>query len=195
VKSRLKSNGSNEGVGTRKLTNHSPERTLRSAAASDRTVQAVAQVEREAYEARSRVDRLATSITRKAGSGTTIVLHLIWFAVWIAINIRLFGVKAFDPFPFSLLTTLVSLEAIFLTLFVLVSQNRMSREADKRAELDLQINVLAEREATMILRILSDISSHLNLTGVARTELAELLKETKIQELSRKLEKALPSDE
>ena len=57
-----------------------------------------------------------------------------------------------DPFPFNLLTTIVSLEAIFLTLFVLVSQNRMSREADKRAQLDLQVNLLAEKEATMILR-------------------------------------------
>jgi uncharacterized membrane protein len=57
-----------------------------------------------------------------------------------------------------LLTTIVSLEAIFLTLFVLISQNRMSREADKRAQLDLQVNLLAEKEATMILRMLQEIS-------------------------------------
>ena len=93
-----------------------------------------------------------------------------------------------------LLTTIVSLEAIFLTLFVLISQNRMSQEADKRAELDLQVNVLAERETTMILRNLRDIAAHLGIKSAASRELVELLKETKLDELSDKLEKALPSE-
>ena len=86
----------------------------------------------------------------------------------------------------------VSLEAIFLTLFVLISQNRMSQEADKRAQLDLQINLLAERESTMTLRMLKDISQHLGVTGSATKDLDELLKETKIDELADKLENALP---
>ena len=92
------------------------------------------------------------------------------------------GIEPFDPFPFSLLTTIVSLEAIFLTLFVLISQNRMSREADKRAELDLQVNLLAEKEATMILRMLQEISGHLGLSGEANKDIEELLKETKVEE-------------
>jgi uncharacterized membrane protein len=93
-----------------------------------------------------------------------------------------------------LLTTIVSLEAIFLTLFVLISQNRMSREADKRAQLDLQVNLLAEKEATMILRMLQEISQRLGVTGRTTKDLQDLLKETKIDELAEKLDGALPSE-
>src|SRR5687768_10933700 len=115
---------------------------------SDQTVAAVARIERSAYGARSKMDRLACATTRTAGRATAIVFHVFWFLIWILANLRdIPGIKPFDPFPFSLLTTIVSLEAIFLTLFVLVSQNRMSHEADKRAQLDLQVNLLAEKEA------------------------------------------------
>lgn len=161
----------------------------------DRDIQAVAELERTAYRSRSLVDRLATAITRKAGTGTAIMLHMVWFCMWVVVNTRVFeGLEPFDPFPFVLLTTIVSLEAIFLTLFVLISQNRMSQEADKRAELDLQVNVLAERETTMILRNLRDIAAHLGVKSAASRELVELLKETKLDELAGKLEKALPSE-
>ena len=152
-------------------------------------------MERLAYQARSSADHVASSITRKAGTGTAIALHAVWFLIWVVLNTGVIpGLEPFDPFPFSLLTTIVSLEAIFLTLFVLVSQNRISRDADKRAELDLQVNVLAERETTMILRILYEISRHHDLKGTASKELAALLKETKLDELSEKLEKALPAE-
>jgi uncharacterized membrane protein len=162
---------------------------------ADRGIRAIAQLEREDHESRSFVDRISASITRKAGSGTALLIHALWFIVWVVANLGLFGVEPFDPFPFSLLTTIVSLEAIFLTLFVLIAQNRMAHEADRRAELDLQINLLAEQEDTMILRILHDISSHLGLKSAASKDLAELLKETRLDELSRKLDKALPSED
>jgi uncharacterized membrane protein len=162
---------------------------------SDRGIRAIAQLERKDRESRSLVDRLSTSITRKVGSGTALVVHALWFFVWVLVNLGLFGVEPFDPFPFSLLTTVVSLEAIFLTLFVLISQNRMSHEADRRAELDLQVNLLAEQEDTMILRILHDISRHLGLKGTASKDLADLLRETRLDELSRKLDQALPSED
>ncbi len=114
--------------------------------------------------------------------------------LWLVINLNVVpGITVFDPFPFSFLTMIVSLEAIFLTLFVLVSQNRMSQEADRRAKLDLQINILAERETTMILRMLDEISAHLKIGGSTRSEHEELLKETRIDELARKLDDALPS--
>ena len=104
MRSGLKSSGSNESAGHRKRTSNRPDRIPRSEAAADRSIWAVAHVEREAYEARSRVDHIAASVTRKAGSGTVIVLHLIWFSAWVTASIHLFGMKAFDPFPFSLLT-------------------------------------------------------------------------------------------
>jgi len=165
-----------------------------SESSSDRTVESVARIEHAAYQARSRMDHLAGMITRAAGTGSAIFLHAVWFTVWLLANLRgLPGIQPFDPFPFSLLTTIVSLEAIFLTLFVLVSQNRMSREADRRAQLDLQINVLAEKEATMILRMLQEISRHL-VTGPASKDVEDLLKETQLDELAKKLDGALPSE-
>jgi uncharacterized membrane protein len=135
-------------------------------------------------------------ITRWAGSGRSLVAHAVWFTVWVIVNIGALKpiVEPFDPFPFSFLTMVVSLEAIFLTLFVLISQNRMSHEADRRAELDLQVNLLAEKESTMVLRMLRDIASHLGLKGSASKELRELLKETRVDELSDKLERGLPDE-
>ena len=88
------------------------------------------------------------------------------------------GIKPFDPFPFSFLTLVVSLEAIFLTLLVLMRQNRMTKEADKRAKLDLQINMLDEQETTMILRMVQKIGNHLGLEEIAETP--DLCEETDI---------------
>ena len=161
---------------------------------TDATLNAIANVERQAYEARSLVDRVAGWITQKAGSGTMIVLHVFWFATWLLINLQIVPViPVFDPFPFNLLTMTVSLEAIFLTLFVLISQNTMAREGDKRAELDLQVNLLAEREATMILEMLQRISEKLGVTESRREDLVQLLKETRIEELAKKLDQTLAS--
>jgi uncharacterized membrane protein len=111
---------------------------------SDHAINAVAQIEHSAREARSRIDHFGSTITRAAGTAQSIVFHLVWFLVWLLVNLDTIpGIQPFDPFPFNLLTTVVSLEAIFLTLFVLISQNRLSQEADKRAHLDLQVNLLA----------------------------------------------------
>ena len=161
---------------------------------TNRGIHEIAQLEKRNQDARSRIDQLSGAITNLAGSGTAIVIHVIWFALWILINVNaISGIPAFDPFPFSFLTMVVSLEAIFLTLFVLISQNRMSQEADRRARLDLEINILAERETTMILRMLNEISGHLKVDGNTRSELEELLEETRIDELAQKLDDALPS--
>jgi uncharacterized membrane protein len=74
---------------------------------------------------------------RWSGSMFFIYAHCVWFALWIAANVGWLGFSAFDPFPFGLLTTIVSLKAIFLSTFVLVSQNRQAALADRRSELDL----------------------------------------------------------
>jgi uncharacterized membrane protein len=75
----------------------------------------------------------------------------------------------FDPFPFSLLTSIVSLEAIILTLFVLATQNRLTREADKRAHLDLQVNLLSEQEMTIMLKMLEEPCEHFHLADTTRS--------------------------
>jgi uncharacterized membrane protein len=107
---------------------------------------------------------VSDAISAMVASEMAVAFHLVWFALWMLINtgyIR--GVRPFDPYPFSLLTMIVSPEAIFLTLFVLASQNRLTREADRRAHLDLQVNLLSEQEMTMVLRMLGEICEHFQL--------------------------------
>jgi uncharacterized membrane protein len=102
-------------------------------------------------------------------------------------------VKAFDPFPFQLLTMIVSLEAIFLALFVLATQNRLGKQADLRANLDLQIDLLAEREMTAVLQLLKDIAGHLNVdTNVTQDRLSDLIKKTDIKRLTDEFDEQPP---
>lgn len=117
-----------------------------------KNIRDILNLERESLGNPSLLDRLTDAVSRLASSAWFLVIHLIWFTVWIALN-SLAG-ASFDPFPFNLLTMAVSLEAIVLTGFVLRAQSRMTRQADRRAQLDLQINLLAEQELTAILRVL-----------------------------------------
>ncbi|MFF5140333.1 DUF1003 domain-containing protein [Streptomyces sp. NPDC013157] len=90
-------------------------------------------------------DRIADAITAFAGTMTFVYLHALWFAVWIVCNEGVFGEGAiWDPFPFGLLTMIVSLEAIFLSTFVMVSQNRQAARENVRADLDFETNVRSE---------------------------------------------------
>ena len=86
-------------------------------------------------------DRAADGITAFAGSMPFVYLHIVWFAVWIILNVA--GLR-FDPFPYGLLTLIVSLEAIFLSTFVMISQNREAARSDIRSEIDFETNVLSE---------------------------------------------------
>jgi uncharacterized membrane protein len=103
-----------------------------------------------------------------------VYLHAIWFGVWILLNMDWLGMKALDPFPYGLLTMIVSLEAIFLSTFVLISQNRLSEEADRRADLDLHIGLLTEAELTNVLKVLPAVSDKLGIENNEVDELADL---------------------
>jgi uncharacterized membrane protein len=94
---------------------------------------------------RTSQDRLTDGITGFAGSMRFVYIHAAWFGAWIVINAGLFGAAlTFDPFPYGLLTMIVSLEAIFLSTFVMISQNRQAARTDVRAELDFETNVRSE---------------------------------------------------
>jgi uncharacterized membrane protein len=94
---------------------------------------------------RSSQDRVADAITAFAGTMQFVYIHAVWFLVWIALNEGLLGKGAiFDPYPFGLLTMIVSLEAIFLSTFVMVSQNRQAQRENVRADLDFENNVRSE---------------------------------------------------
>ena len=93
-------------------------------------------------------ERIGDAIAGHAGRLWFVVAHAVWFAVWIALSGgKIPGVRAIDPFPYSFLTFMLAIESIFLSLFILMSQNRANKQADSRSHLDLQINLLAEQEA------------------------------------------------
>jgi uncharacterized membrane protein len=144
---------------------------------------------RQEEEARKRLgDHVADGITAFSGSMLFVYLHVVIFGAWIFLNT--IGLKKpFDPFPFNLLTMVVSLEAIFLSTFVLVSQNRMAAVADKRADLDLQINLLAEHEITHVLKLVDAIAEHLGIKQEYNPEVEELEKDITPEELLKEMER------
>ena len=121
-------------------------------------------------------------------------LHVAWFTFWLVINTEeIPGVEPFDPFPFTFLTMIVSLEAIFLAIFVLISQNRMARHTDQRAHLDLQINLLAEQEMTMMLKMLQRLCEKAGVQAeIPNKELQSLFEKTDPHKLMQYLQKSLP---
>ena len=134
---------------------------------------------RQATDAhRTTQERLADIVTRFSGRMSFVYFHVVWFGIWITVNLGVFGNQPFDPFPFGLLTMVVSLEAIFLATFVLISQNRLSAEADRRADLDLQIGLLAEYELTRVLRMLDAIQDKMGIENDSDKELLDLEKQT-----------------
>lgn len=126
---------------------------------------AIAEMQRKITEARTLGGRIADGVTNFTGSMVFVYVHIVWFTLWILLNVGLIhipNVSEFDPFPFQLLTMIVSLEAIFLSTFVLISQNRLACASEKRAELDLQVNLLAEQKATKVLEMLDQITEQLD---------------------------------
>jgi uncharacterized membrane protein len=158
-------------------------------------IRAVAELERVALSQRTLGARLSDAITNVAGSQWSLALHAAWFGGWLLLNSGLLSIRPFDPYPFSLLTSVVSLEAIFLTLFVLASQNRMARETDKRSHLDLQVNLLAEQEMTMVLGMLHELCNHFRLTATTQSEKFRALSAvTDVSRLADEVEQNLQPD-
>ena len=161
-----------------------------------RNIDAVSALERRALEKRTAGEKLSDAVVGRAGRFSFAVCHVIWFVVWIVWNSSYSTTTPkFDAFPFPGLTAAVSLEAIFLSLFILMSENRASRRADERAHLDLQVNLLAEHESTKTLELLQAICLHLGLPQARDPELLELLITTEPAVLAGELERQLPSED
>jgi uncharacterized membrane protein len=118
---------------------------------------------------------LAHRLTDVASSTSFFVAHVVAFAVWIIWNLGVAGLPQFDPFPFGLLTMIVSLEAIFLSIFVLMTQSRESAIAELREELNLQVNLRMEEEVTKTLHLVAGLYSRLGKTLAEDPELNEML--------------------
>ena len=141
-----------------------------------RNIQALLARRRDEDKARRLPDRLADAITRFTGSMAFIAIHLTVYGLWIAASLGWLSrlhVPRFDP-SFVILATEASVEAIFLSTFVLISQNRMNALADKRADLDLQVSLLAEHEVTRLISLVTAMAQKMGVEGAGDPELAEL---------------------
>jgi uncharacterized membrane protein len=154
----------------------------------EQNIEAISRHREKAENDRTREERIADWITWFSGNLPFVYFHAVWFTLWILANSGLFGLPVFDPFPYGLLTMIVSLEAIFLSTFVLVSQNRQATLADRRAELDLQTNLLAEREVTRVLTLLNAIAEHLGIEQCHDPEIRELEEDVEPEEVLTKIE-------
>jgi uncharacterized membrane protein len=125
-----------------------------------RNIREILTLEQEAQNDLSALDQAADWVTGMASGPSFVVVHVLWFGIWIALNAS--GAAAFDP-AYNLLMLIVSIEAIMLTGFVLRAQGRMTLQAEKRAHLDLQVNMLAEQELTAILRVLCALGERLGI--------------------------------
>jgi uncharacterized membrane protein len=140
----------------------------------ERNIRALQQRRRREEAEATAEERVAEAITRFTGSMRFVYLHLAFFGFWIVANLGWVpGVPRWDP-SFVVLAMMASVEAIFLSTFVLISQNRMAAAADKRADLDLQVGLLAEHEVTKLVTLVSGIADRLGVKTVADTELHEI---------------------
>ena len=149
----------------------------------ERNIRTIIHLRTKAANERGIQDRIADVITSFSGRMLFAYVHIVWFGVWIVLNTGWFGLHAFDPFPYGLLTMIVSLEAIFLSTFVLISQNRLSEETERRADLDLHIGLLTEHELTRVLQMLDAIQDNLGIVDHANSDLADLEMETKPEDV------------
>jgi uncharacterized membrane protein len=127
---------------------------------------------------------VADRIAAFTGSITFVWLHVAWFALWILLNVPWFGSRPFDPYPFTFLTMIVSLEAIFLATFILMSENRQARLADRRARVNLQVDMISEREVTKLMELVVEIHDSLGLKKKPDRELERMQKPTNIEHLT-----------
>jgi uncharacterized membrane protein len=141
--------------------------------ALERNIQALADRRAAERAAATRQERLAAAITRFSGSMVFVYLHLALVGIWVAVNTGLTSIAPFDP-SFVILATVASVEAIFLSTFVLISQNRMQAEADRRADLDLHISLLTEHEVTKLAELVAAMAEKMDIAAARTPEVDEI---------------------
>lgn len=129
-------------------------------------------------------ERIADRIAGFTGSMLFVWLHVAWFSIWICLNVPWSGFQPIDPFPFTFLTMIVSLEAIFLSTFILMAENRQARLADRRARVNLQVDMIAEREITKLMELVANIHDHLGIARPKDRELENMQEATDIEHLT-----------
>ena len=157
-------------------------------------IRSVAELQQQLEQRRTFVDRIADTIGGFSGSMTFVALHVLWFTTWFLINFDIIpGIRRFDPYPFPLLAMIVSVEGVLLSTFVLMKQNRMQQRIDIRDQLDLQINLLSEKEVTKTLQLLRAIAGKLEVTPSPEEdpELKEMASITSVDMLAERIQSDL----
>lgn len=149
---------------------------------TDHNVKAAVELDQKHDNSMSRTDKLAVKFTNFAGSMLFLILHIVFFIFWMGSNLTFLH---FDKYPFELLLMVISIESIFLTVFILIGQNISGDKQDRRHKLDLQINLLAEQENTAMLRVIDKIAKKV---GVDSSELQPYLEDTQPGEVLQALE-------
>lgn len=159
-------------------------------------VNSIVKQEEEALERRSISERFADVVGVFAGSLLFVILHLVLLIAWVLVNSgTISGARPFDPYPFSLLGVIVAVEAVILSSFILMRQNRMMRRGEHRDHLNLQVDLLAEKEITTLLQMVRAICGHMGLKNItADKDIRELSQDTSIESLSQSLEDRLPGE-
>jgi uncharacterized membrane protein len=161
---------------------------------TQQNIEAIAKLEEEALNRRTVAEHASDAIVKSIGSTPFLLLHVLLVGIWSTVNLNLVpGIKAFDPFPFGILALLLAAESVFLTIFVLISQNRMAREAERRSHLDLQVGMLAEQELTVMLQMLQKLCQHAGVDVKSSTQVVQGFSETTdVQKLASELKDKLP---
>jgi uncharacterized membrane protein len=149
----------------------------------ERNIRTIIHLRTNATRKRGLAGSVADTITNFSGRMIFVYIHIAWFGIWILLNAGWLGLPSFDPFPYGLLTMIVSLESIFLSTFVLISQNRLAKESERSADLDLHISLLTEHELTRVLQMLDAIQDKLGIVDHANSDLADLEMETKPEDV------------
>ena len=156
-----------------------------------RNIRQLAAVRQSEDAKRSRSDRVADAITRFAGSMWCVYVHAALYGGWLVVNSGVVpGIKPWDPFPFVMLAMAASVEAIFLSTFILISQNRMQKLADRRAELDLQVSLLTEHELTRAIQVLDEVARRLGVDRPAEHEMREIKQDVEPAKVVEAIERA-----
>lgn len=163
----------------------SPENTQKSR-------KAIISLKSRAAMKRTWLEVCADWLSNSFGTIGFLIINIIWFSIWIAINLGwVKNIAPFDPFPFGLLTMVVSLEAIFLSIMVLISQNRAAKIDELRQELDLQLDLISEQEITKMMEMLAKIMENHKLNVSKDAVLAEMLKPTNTKKIEEDLKKQM----
>jgi uncharacterized membrane protein len=156
-----------------------------------RNIRKIIHVRQVAASEQSMQDRIANTMTTFSGSMAFFYVHIVWFSLWFILNTGHLGFTPFDPYPYGFLTMVVSLEAIFLATFVLISQNLLAREAERLSDLSLQTGLLTEHELTRVLQMLRAIQHKIGIRNDEDSNLADadLVMETKLEDVLTEIER------